>query len=84
VRLAQGYSAINLVGASYGTRVGLEYQRQFPDSVRRMVLDGVTPPEMQLPSGDVQTALDGVFADCAKNPACEKPIPAYPDDGKSS
>jgi pimeloyl-ACP methyl ester carboxylesterase len=76
VRKELGYSAINLVGASYGTRAGLEYLRQFPTSVRRLVLDGIAPPEMQLVSADAQLALDGVFADCAKDLLCNK---SYPD-----
>ncbi|MBC3861197.1 alpha/beta hydrolase [Undibacterium jejuense] len=75
VRKQQGYDKINLVGASYGTRVGLEYMRQFPQSVKRVVLDGVVPPEMSLPSGDAQAALDGVFADCAKQTACNASYP---------
>ena len=41
VRRALGAERIDLVGASYGTRVALEYQRQFPQAVRRSVLDGV-------------------------------------------
>ena len=76
VRKQQGYDKINLVGASYGTRVGLEYMRQFPQSVKRVVLDGVVPPDMSLPSGDAQAALDGVFADCAKQAVCNA---SYPD-----
>ncbi|MBC3934820.1 alpha/beta hydrolase [Undibacterium rugosum] len=75
VRLAQGYDKINLVGASYGTRVGLEFLRQFPGSVRRLVLDGVVPPDMGIQSVDAQTALDGLFADCAKQERCNQ---AYP------
>src|SRR6185437_3781033 len=35
VRRRLGAGQIDLVGASYGTRVGLEYLRQFPQSVRR-------------------------------------------------
>lgn len=76
VRKELGYGAINLVGASYGTRAGLEYLRQFPASVKRLVLDGITPPDMRLPSADAQAALDGVFADCAKDAQCNK---TYPD-----
>ncbi|MFZ6725311.1 alpha/beta fold hydrolase [Undibacterium sp. MH2W] len=76
VRKQQGYEKINLVGASYGTRVGLEYLRQFPHSVKRLVLDGVVPPDMGLPASDAQVALDGVFADCAKQVACRS---RYPD-----
>ena len=40
VRLALGTPQWNLIGASYGTRAALEYQRQFPQRVRRTVLDG--------------------------------------------
>lgn len=76
VRTELGYSAINLVGASYGTRAGLEYLRQFPTSVRRLILDGIAPPDLHLPAADAQLALDGVFADCAKDLLCNK---SYPD-----
>lgn len=67
VRQALGAPRVNLVGASYGTRAALEYQRQFPQAVRRMVIDGVAPPDMALPaafSPDNQAALDRVFAAC--------------------
>ena len=76
VRKELGYGTINLVGASYGTRAGLEYLRQFPTSVRRLILDGIAPPDMHLPAADAQLALDGVFADCAKDLQCKK---TYPD-----
>ena len=76
VRQQQGYEKINLVGASYGTRVGLEYLRQFPHAVKRLVLDGVVPPDMGLPAADAQSALDDLFADCRKQAACNQ---AYPE-----
>ena len=76
IRKALHYSTINLVGASYGTRVGLEFLRQYPQSVRRLVLDGVVPPTMRLPSADSQTALDGVFKECLAQKACND---AFPD-----
>lgn len=76
VRLAQKYSSVNLVGASYGTRVGLEYLRQFPLSVRRLVIDGVVPPDLNLLASDAKPALEGIFADCSKTPRCHQ---AYPD-----
>ena len=75
VRLALGAGHINLVGASYGTRVALEYQRQFPRAVRRSVLDGVAPPDMALPASfalDNQTALDALLAACAAEAACAR------------
>lgn len=76
VRQQQGYGKINLVGVSYGTRVGLEYLRQFPQSVQRLVLDSVVPPDMRLPAADAQTALNDLFADCEQHTQCRA---AYPD-----
>lgn len=73
VRRALGAERINLVGGSYGTRAALEYQRLFPQHVRRAVLDGVAPPDMALPatfSPDAQAAFDALFAACEAEPAC--------------
>ncbi len=74
VRAALGAEKINLVGGSYGTRAVLEYQRQFPQRVRRAVIDGVAPPDMVLPasfSADNQAALDALFAACKADKACD-------------
>jgi len=79
VRLGLGAPPVDLVGASYGTRVALEYQRQFPAAVRRMVIDGVAPPDMVLPasfSTDNQAAFDGWVGACAAEPACARAYPA--------
>ncbi|MDH0863054.1 alpha/beta hydrolase [Mitsuaria sp. GD03876] len=79
VRAALGAEKWNLVGASYGTRAALEYQRQFPDRVRRAVIDGVAPPDMVLPvsfSQDGQRALDLMFDACAKSADCNARYPA--------
>jgi pimeloyl-ACP methyl ester carboxylesterase len=73
VRAALGADKINLIGGSYGTRAALEYQRQFPQHVRRTVIDGVAPPDMVLPasfSTDNQAALDALFDSCAMEKAC--------------
>lgn len=74
VRLALGAPRINLVGASYGTRVALEYMRQFPSAVRRAVLDGVAPPDMVLPEAsavDAQAAFDALLRACEVDGACQ-------------
>jgi pimeloyl-ACP methyl ester carboxylesterase len=78
VRLALGYGQVNLWGGSYGTRLAQTYARAYPSSVRALVLDGVAAPDQVIPAGgrDSQTALDGVFAACAKDAACHK---AYPN-----
>ena len=78
VRAALGAPQINAIGGSYGTRAVLEYMRQFPQQVRRAVIDGVAPPDMVLPasfSPDNQAALDGVFAACEADPACQARYP---------
>ena len=81
VRRALGAERINLVGGSYGTRLALDYQRQFPAAVRRSVLDGVAPPDMALPasySTDGQAALDALFTACEAEAACRQ---AWPNCG---
>ena len=68
-----GAERIDLIGASYGTRAALEYQRQFPNAVRRSVLDGVAPPDMVLPasfSTDDQAAFEAALAACERETAC--------------
>jgi pimeloyl-ACP methyl ester carboxylesterase len=73
VRAALGPERINIVGGSYGTRAALEYQRQFPERVRRVVIDGVAPADMVLPasfSTDNQAALDALFTACEADKAC--------------
>lgn len=78
VRAALGAQRVNLVGASYGTRAALDYQRQFPQHVRRSVVDGVAPPDMALPAAfslDNQAALDAVFAACEREAACAQRQP---------
>ena len=79
VRRQLGADRIDLIGGSYGTRVALEVLRQFPQSVRRTVIDGVAPPDMVLPasfSTDNQAAFDRLVEACAAEPACAK---AHPD-----
>lgn len=78
VRAALGAERINLVGGSYGTRAALEYQRQFPHRVRRVVIDGLAPPDMVLPASfapDNEAALSALLAACQAEPACAKRHP---------
>ncbi len=83
VRQAMGAPKVNLVGGSYGTRAALEYLRQFPQAVRRSVIDGVAPPDMALPasgSADNQAVLDALLAACDKDSACSKNYPRLKAD----
>ncbi len=86
VRARLGAERINLVGASYGTRAALEYARQFPDRLRRSVLDGVAPPDMVLPvSGgfDTQVAFDAMLTDCERSAACQRAHPRLRADWRA-
>ncbi len=49
VRAALGHSRINLMGGSYGTRLGMVYAQTFPEHTRALVLDGLAPVEIKLP-----------------------------------
>jgi len=66
----------------YGTRVGLEYLRQFPDRVRtagarRCRATGHAPAASFAVDG--QAALDRMIAGCAKDTACAARFPAFGD-----
>lgn len=81
VRDKLGVARINAIGASYGTRAVLSYQRQFPQAVRRAVLDGVVPPDMRLPDAaalDNQAAHDALLRACADEAACARRHPDLP------
>lgn len=78
VRAALGVERVNLLGVSYGTRAALEYLRQFPQRVRRVVLDGVAPADMVLPASlarDTPAVFEAVMAACAAEPACAQRHP---------
>lgn len=79
VRRALGVARINAIGASYGTRAVLDLLRQYPQTVRRAVLDGVAPPDMRLVDSaarDNQAALDALLSACTAEPACARRHPA--------
>lgn len=78
VRRTLGYGPVNVWGGSYGTRLGQAYARAYPASVRALILDGVAAPDQVIPAGgrDGQSALDGLFAACSKDAACNKAFPA--------
>jgi pimeloyl-ACP methyl ester carboxylesterase len=79
VRKALGYDKVNIGGASYGTRVALEYLRRHGDVVRSMFLWDVAPTGLRMPvtfARDAQDAFDGLVAACAADAPCKR---AFPD-----
>jgi pimeloyl-ACP methyl ester carboxylesterase len=79
VRRALGLPPWNVLGGSYGTRLALEVVRRHPDGVRALVLDSVSPPDVDLiaeAGPNNMRALDLVAATCAAQPACAQAYPA--------
>ncbi len=76
------YPQIDLIGVSYGTRAALEYQRLFPDHVRRTVLDGVVQPDQMFGDSDLQKALNKFFSDCDVDARCHQAYPTLRADWK--
>jgi pimeloyl-ACP methyl ester carboxylesterase len=73
VRARLGAAGIDLVGISYGTRLGLEYLRRHPERVRAIVLDGVVPPQLVLGAEharNLEQAVDALLARCAEDTGC--------------
>lgn len=78
VRAALGYERINLVGASYGTRLSLAYMRRHPTRVRAAILSGLVPTSFRNPlhhARSAQDALDSLLAACERDAPCRR---AYP------
>lgn len=78
VRAALGYTALDLYGISYGTRVALQYLREFPARTRGVVLDGVVPADLALGPGvslDAERALKLIFTRCGQDASCRQAFP---------
>jgi pimeloyl-ACP methyl ester carboxylesterase len=78
LRLAMGYSQIDLFGSSYGTRLALTMMRDHPVGVRSVILDSVYPPNVnaitEQPFITIQV-LEILFQGCQADVACNQ---AYP------
>jgi len=73
VRKALDAETWNLVGASYGTRLAMQYAKAHPDRTRSLVLDAVAPAQLELPlpfARDMESALDEVAQRCREEKAC--------------
>lgn len=78
LREALGYTALNLYGVSYGTRVAQHFARRYPGSTRSVVLDGVVPPQVVLGpeiATESQRAVDNILARCSAETACNERFP---------
>ncbi len=76
LRALLGDETLTYLGYSYGTTIGIEYLRLYPDRVRAMVLDGVAVPGVD-PLEDAHTqaqgferTLDAYLDGCADRDTC--------------
>ena len=78
-----GYRQANIIGTSYGSRLGLELIRRLPSRVRTLTIEAVVPTSFAWPSGaapDMQAALDALADDCAADTACAQAFPRFRQD----
>lgn len=73
-----GFDKINLIGGSYGTRVGQVYLKNYEQHVRTALLDGVVPMRLALgaehgPSLD--RTLNALVDACLTDAACQQAFP---------
>ena len=76
---AMGYRAYNLYGSSYGTTLALTVMRDFPDSLRGVILDGVLPPQANFTEStyaNLASALEAFLRHCEADRKCAQ---RYPD-----
>ena len=82
LRIALGHEQWNLYGSSYGTRLAQNVMRDFPEGVRRVVLDSSYPLELDL-FASIATGSERGFRllldSCASDPACNEHYPNLED-----
>ena len=70
-RTGLGYARVNLISASYGTRVAMFYASLYPDSINHSVMYSVNPPGHFIWEPKVYDEMISYDAElCAQDPAC--------------
>jgi len=81
---ALGYRQVNVIGASYGSRLGLELIRRIPDRIRTLTIDGVVPAaSFAWPSAaasDAEAALRALVGDCKIDDNCASHFPQFEEE----
>lgn len=78
VRRKLGYGKIDLYGGSYGATLAQAYLRRYPGSVRSVVLDGGSLPNVRIydvSARNAERALDEQLTRCARERACHRDYP---------
>lgn len=79
IRERLGYDQLDLGGWSYGSKFMITYAHRHPEHVRTLSVFVPTPIDYRRPldwARFTEAALEGLFEDCAAQPACAA---AYPD-----
>ena len=77
-----GYSKLNLLGTSYGTREAQIFTRRHPELVRTVVMNGVAPVEEPVyiqHARELQRALDNMVEECLSQASCSEAYPHLKD-----
>lgn len=80
VRRWLGIERLDFHGTSYGTRVGLEYLRRFPESVHSLILTGCVPPVFGYATfvdREVERQLQKLIERCEADPHCAADFPDF-------
>ena len=83
IRKALGYEQVNLFGASYGSRLGLEYMRLRPGAIRTAILEAVAPefPRMLLTVAErLDQGIAALVGECATDEMCAEAYPKFESD----
>jgi pimeloyl-ACP methyl ester carboxylesterase len=83
LRTSLGVASWNVLGISYGTRLGLEALRETPDGIRSIILDSVAPVNAGYWNDELSRfagALRRVFDQCATDAACREAFPTLEAD----
>lgn len=78
LRKTLGIRQWNIFGHSFGTSVGLVYMRDYPQGIRSVAFEGVTPPSLSTPGRawpGVRQAFENMVAACAAQSACKTRYP---------
>jgi pimeloyl-ACP methyl ester carboxylesterase len=78
IRAALGYDQFDVWGLSYGTRLALEVEREFPDIVHSLVLESALPPsvnQVEDRAANTERAFRELFDGCAADAACAAAFP---------
>lgn len=78
IRIALGYPAINIIGGSYGSELGLAVARDFGQFVRTNNLVSIVPIQIAWffePPQSFDRAIKELFRDCGANATCNAANP---------